>query len=87
MTELPQKDCEKVIDRRVCRMVLLERESESVRFVRIERHIPSVEPVCDFFFQRLKRGKRLQTAYLKEKGCHDRGWGHQQIDKRDYAES
>ena len=28
--------------------VLLERHSESVRFVRIERHVPRVGPVCDF---------------------------------------
>ena len=29
-------------------MVLSERHSESVRFVRIERHVPRVGPVCDF---------------------------------------
>ena len=29
-------------------MVLLERHSESVRFVNIERHVPRVGPVCDF---------------------------------------
>ena len=28
--------------------VLSERQSESVRFVRIERHVPRVGPVCDF---------------------------------------
>ena len=28
--------------------VLSERHSESVRFVRIERHVPHVGPVCDF---------------------------------------
>ena len=28
--------------------VLLERHSESVRFVRIERHVPRVGPACDF---------------------------------------
>ena len=27
---------------------LSERHSESVRFVRIERHVPRVGPVCDF---------------------------------------
>ena len=30
-------------------MILSERHSESVRFVRIERHVPSVGPACDFF--------------------------------------
>ena len=29
-------------DRRVCQTVLLERDREGVRFVRIERHVPSV---------------------------------------------
>ena len=29
-------------------MVLSERQSESVRFVRIERHVARVGPVCDF---------------------------------------
>ena len=32
----------------VFQTVLLERHSESVRFVRIERHVPRVGPVCDF---------------------------------------
>ena len=31
-----------------CQKVLSERQSESVRFVRIERHVPRVGPVCDF---------------------------------------
>ena len=37
-------------------MVLLERHSESVRFVRIERHVPRVGPACDFYpdLQRVK---------------------------------
>ena len=29
-------------------MVLSERHRESVRFVRIESHVPRVGPVCDF---------------------------------------
>ena len=36
------------VDGRVFQKVLLERHSESVRFVRIERHIPCVGTVCDF---------------------------------------
>ena len=50
MTELPERISEK-IDGRVCHIVLSERDSESVRFVRIERYIPSVLPACDFFFK------------------------------------
>ena len=39
----------KKVDRRVCQMVLLsESDRESVRFVRIERHVPIVGPACDF---------------------------------------
>ena len=36
------------VDGEVFQMVLSERQSESVRFVRIERHVPRVGPVCDF---------------------------------------
>ena len=36
------------IDGEVFQMVLSERHSESVRFVRIEKHVPRVGPVCDF---------------------------------------
>ena len=30
------------VDRRICQMVLLERDRDSVKFVRIERYIPSI---------------------------------------------
>ena len=33
---------------RVFHVVLLQRDSESVRFVRMERHIPNVSPARDF---------------------------------------
>ena len=59
---------------------------ECVGFLRIESHIPSVLPVCDFC-QGLRRGKRLQPACLKDEGCHNRGWRNQQIDKGDFPES
>ena len=42
-----QRIVEKV-DGVVFQMVFSERHSESVRFVRIERHVPRVGPVCDF---------------------------------------
>ena len=42
-------------------MVLSERHSESVRFVRIERHVPHVGPACDFYPD-LQRVKRLLPA-------------------------
>ena len=42
-----QRIVEKV-DGGVCQTVLSERHSESVRFVRIERYVPRVGPVCDF---------------------------------------
>ena len=40
MIDLPQKIVNKV-GRWVCHLVLLEKDRESVRFVRIEGHIPS----------------------------------------------
>ncbi len=36
------------VDGRVVQSVLSERHYKSVRFVRIERHVPHVGPVCDF---------------------------------------
>ena len=42
-----QRIVEKV-DGGVFQTVLSERHSESVRFVRIERHVPRVGSVCDF---------------------------------------
>ena len=35
------------VDGEVFQTVLLERQSESVRFVRIKRHVPCVEQACD----------------------------------------
>ena len=43
-------------------MVLSERHSESVRFVRIEIHVPRVGPVCDFI--QICRAKKLLLADL-----------------------
>ena len=37
------------------------------------------------FCQGLKREKRLLPAYLKNDGCHGRGWSHQQRDKRGFS--
>ena len=45
--------------------VLSERHSESVRFVRIERHVPRVGPDCDFYPD-LQRAKRLLVVDLRD---------------------
>ena len=42
MTERLEDDCLKKVVRRVCQTVLSERDSESVRFVKIEKHVPHV---------------------------------------------
>ena len=52
----------------------------SVRFVRIERHVPSVGPVCDFYPD-LQRVKKLLLADLRDDRWNDRGWIHQQRDR------
>ena len=49
----------------VFQMVLLERHSESVRFVRVERHVPYFGLACDFFPD-LQRVKRLLLADLRD---------------------
>ena len=67
-------------------MVLSERQSESVRFDRIERHVPHVGPVCDFN-RGLQRVKRLLLADLRDDRWYGRGWSHQQRDKEDFPES
>ena len=61
-------------------MVLSKRHGESVRFVRIERHVPHVGPVCDFFIQ-ICRVKKLWLAGLRGDRWYDRGWSHQQRDR------
>ena len=66
-------------------MILLERHSEGVRIVRIERHVPSVGPACDFI--QICRVKRLLLADLRDGRWYGRGWSHQQRDKEDFPES
>ena len=66
-------------------MVLLERHNESVRFVRIERHFPSVGPTCDFI--QICRVTRLLLADMRDDRWYGRGWSHQQRDKQDFPES
>ena len=51
-------------------MVLSERQSESVRFVRVERHVPGLKV--------LQRVKRLLLANLRDDRWNGRGWGHRQ---------
>ena len=57
----------------------------SVRFVRIERHVPSVGPVCDFYPD-LQRVKKLLLADLRDDRLYGRGWSHQQRDEEDFPE-
>ena len=51
--------------------VLLKRHGESVRFVRIERHVPRVEPACDVI--QICRVKMLLLAGLRDGIWYDRG--------------
>ena len=50
-----------------------------MRFVRIG-HIPSVYQLVIL----VCRVKRPLHAYLKDEGCHGRGWNLQQIDEEDF---
>ncbi len=69
----------------VFQTVLSERHRESVRFVRIERHVPHVGPACDFI--QICRVKRLLLADLRDDRWYGRGWSHQQREKEDFPAS
>ena len=78
--KLERKDFKKIIERVVggggFQTVLSERHSESVRFVKIERHVPCVGPVCDFI--QICRVKKLLLADLRDDRWYCREWSHQQ---------
>ena len=65
--------------------VLSERHRESLTFVRIERHVSGVGPVCDF--TQICRVMRLLHAGLRDVRSYGRGWSHQQRDKEVFSES
>ena len=62
-----------------------ERHHENVRFVRVERHVPSVGQACDFY-RDLQRVKRLLFADLRDDRWYGRGGSNQQRDKEDFRE-
>ena len=54
-------------------MVLSERHCESVRFVRIERHVPRVGPVFFFFFVYLVEARvRANTQRTARGACNSK---------------
>ena len=62
-----------------------QRDIVSVRFFRIERHVPHVGPACDFI--QICRVKRLLLAGLRDDRWYNRGWNHQETHKEDFPES